>query len=170
MKRIVVDEEAAESKSRIAFVSLLRLNLRLMDNWRRVQIDIWGRAFDYESTLILIAIVVVGAERLLEHGVDPGLQTLANPMPLERLRRCNISSIAAATSLNRETVRRRIKSLEEAGLVTRDRGGVRIAFGVLQRPEMREVVRSQLFATARTVSELMQESILTTDNKRGGRD
>jgi hypothetical protein len=159
MIRIHLDEQAATEKSWIALVAILQCNLRLMENWRELQLKGWGRIFDYESTLILIAIVVIGAEPFLAAPLEDDLHRLEVPMPVDRLRQCNLSSIAATTSLNRETVRRRVQQLEEEGIVVRANRGVRIAPGVMQRPEMLEAVQAQLALIARTSNDLLRQGI-----------
>ncbi|HSQ99810.1 MAG TPA: hypothetical protein VLM36_07830 [Sphingomicrobium sp.] len=68
---IAVKTRAVEAKSRPTLISLLGLNLRLMENWRRVQIALTGRPLDYESTMILMAVVTIGADRLLRSGLPP---------------------------------------------------------------------------------------------------
>src|SRR5512146_1628903 len=96
-----VEREVAEAKSRLVHVSLLALNLRLMENWRSVQVAMSGAVPDYESTMILMAIIVIGAEKLLRTELDPELQTLARRLPQSRFSKVNFSSIAAATGINR---------------------------------------------------------------------
>lgn len=167
MNRLAVQSRIAEAKSRLALVALLRLNLRCMDNWRELQRKAWGRSFDYESTLILIAVVVIGAEAIVPNKLEKPVQDLATPMPLDRLRKCNISSIAATTSLNRETVRRRVNDLVERKLLAReDDGGVRMAPGVMQKAEVRDALNAQLSAVVRTVNELLGEGVLRLEKER----
>jgi hypothetical protein len=155
-----VERKVAGAKSRLVHVSLLALNLRLMENWRSVQITLGEAAFDYESIMILMAIIVIGAEKLLRTELDPELQTLALQLPQDRFSRVNFSSIAAATAINRETVRRRINDLQEAGLVVRDRDGIRIANGLLQFEVIRDIIDAQLDAVTRTVNQLSRLGVL----------
>jgi DNA-binding transcriptional ArsR family regulator len=155
MISVVVDDEKAEAKSRLALIALCTLTLRLMENWRRGVIEITGRPPDYESTMILSAIVAISAERLIRSGIETELETLANELPLEKLAKCNVSSIAAATGFNRETVRRKMKRLEADGLIAREEcGRVRLGSGLLQRPSVLAMVRSQLDAVRGTASSL----------------
>ena len=154
MVKIAVDEKEAELKSRLALVAILSCNLTLMENWRRLHAKIWGKSLDYESTVILAAIVVIGSERLL-HGVEPAFQTLGTAIPADRLRPCNLSSISAATSLNRETVRRRIVQLEDAGVVSRGpKGSVRMIIHDDQRDAIKKAVKTQLNLIRRTAMRL----------------
>lgn len=161
MSKITVDQSVADAKSRLALLTLLRFNLRLMENWRVLQLRAWDRTLDYEATMILVAVVVVRGELLLAEQLEPEFETLANELPRSRLRKCTVSSIAAATSLNRETVRRRVRQLEESGLLCRSEdGSVQMGPKVLQDPVMRESVQAQLFALSRAVNDLLETGVL----------
>jgi len=156
-----VQREVAEAKSRLAHLSLLSLNLRLMENWRSLQITAWGSVMDYESTMIVMAIIVISAEKLLRTDLDSELETLAQPLPQERLSRVNFSSIAAATAINRETVRRKVSDLLERGVVVRDEDGVRMAHGSIKFESLREIIDAQLDAVTRTANHLSRVGILS---------
>lgn len=86
----------AEAKNRLVGIRLAMLTLRMRDNWIRL----FG---DHQTALIALAIIVIMSERLLRSQLDPELESLVVPMPSEDLAKCNLSSIAAATGLNRET-------------------------------------------------------------------
>ena len=163
-----VEREVAEAKSRLVHVSLLALNLRFMENWRSVQISTRGSAFDYECTMILMAIIVIGAEKLLRTELDPELQTLARQLPQDRFSRVNFSSIAAATAINRETVRRKVNDLQKAGVVVRDKEGIRIAQNVLDFEVLRDVIDAQLDAVARLVNQLSRLGVLLVSEPPDG--
>lgn len=156
-----VQREVTEAKSRLAHLSLLSLNLRLMENWRSLQITAWGSVMDYESTMIVMAIIVISAEKLLRTDLDSELETLAQPLPQERLSRVNFSSIAAATAINRETVRRKVSDLVERGVVVRDEDGVRMAHGSIKFESLREIIDAQLDAVTRTANHLSRVGILS---------
>ncbi len=158
---ISVERKVAETKSRLVHVSLLGLNLRLMENWRSVRMALTGGAPDYETTMILMAIIVISAEKQLRTGLDCDLQTLAQRLPEDLLSRVNLSSIASATGINRETVRRKVSELQKAGFVERDRQGIRIIHGVLEFNVLREIIEAQLDAIARTVTQLTKLGALT---------
>jgi DNA-binding transcriptional ArsR family regulator len=159
-----VDRETAGSKSRLTHVSLLALNLRLMENWRSIQIATRGGALDYESTMIVMAIIVIGAEKLLRADLDPELQSLAHRLPLDRLSAVNFSSIAAATGINRETVRRKVSALQEAGMVIRDEDGIRMQHGVVTFEVLHDIIDAQLDAITRTVNQLSTLGVLVTSD------
>jgi hypothetical protein len=145
----VVSTSQAEQKSRLIGIRLAMLTLRMRDNW----IKLFG---DHQTTLIALAIVVIMSERLLRSEVDPELKTLAVPMPTRDLAKCNISSIAAATGLNRETTRRKVDQLVRMGLVVRDKGAIQLRPGFTQQKLARDVVRTQLDELRRTLNDLLR--------------
>jgi hypothetical protein len=161
MVRLKVDKAAVDKKSRFALVALLTCNLRLMENWRRLQEQGWGVVVDHESTMILVAIQVIRAGGILNAEVDDDFHSLETRVPADRIRKCNLSSIAATTALNRETVRRKVQNLERAGFVVRDEdGGVRLHPGTLQKPEVMDALLSQLHNFVRTGNELMRGGVI----------
>lgn len=162
---ISVERTAAKAKSRLAHVSLLGLNLRFMENWRTVQLAMAGAALDYETTMVLMAIIVISAEKLLRTDLDPALQTIAQRLPQDRVSKVNLSSVAAATGINRETVRRKVNDLQKAGLVARDREGIRVVHGVIGIDLVQEIIEAQLDAVARTVNHLVKLGVLLTDER-----
>jgi hypothetical protein len=158
---LVVSKEATATKSRLALLQVFNLNLRMMEEWRRVQIAITGQPLDYESTMVLMAITAIGGEQLIATGALRDCESLSTPVDINLLRKCNLSSIAATTGLNRELVRRRIGKLVRMGLVHREqRGGVRIAEGVMQRPELADAVTHQLRTIVNAVNRLRSTGVL----------
>ena len=158
---ICVDREAAAAKSRLVHLSLLGLNLRLMENWRSMQIATKGVALDYESTMILMAIIVICAEKLLRTELEAGLETLEQPLPEHLMSKANLSSIAEATGIHRETVRRKVNDLQNAGFVVRDRKGVRTANNGPRLEALQEIIGTQLTAVGRTVNHLSKLGVFT---------
>lgn len=163
-----VQREVTEAKSRLAHLSLLTLNLRLMENWRSLQMKAWGAVLDYESTMIMMATIVISAEKLLRAELDPKFETLTQPLPQESLSRVNFSSIAAATAINRETVRRKVSDLAKAGIVVRDQDGVRVAPARVDFEVLREIIDAQLDAVARTANQLSRLGILVRNERSDG--
>ena len=162
---ISVDRKAAAAKSRLVHVSLLGLNLRFMENWRSVRFAVPGTVLDYDTTLILMAIVVISAEKLLRAELDPELQTLAERLPRDRISKVNISSIAAATAINRETVRRKVNDLQRAGLIARERDGIRIVHGVIEVKVLQGIIEAQLDALVRTANQLSKFRVLLANDR-----
>lgn len=158
---LLVNPTATATKSRVALIHLLNLNLRLMEAWRSAQVKLFGAALDIESTMILMAIVAIGADKLVRTGNLKEFEDLSVPMDFRLLGKCNLSSVAATTGLNREMVRRKVGVLEKKGIVVRESGGsVRMAAGILQQPEVRESVNKQLRSIAATVDRLQKSDLL----------
>jgi DNA-binding MarR family transcriptional regulator len=142
-------------KGRLGVIHLAVLTLRLMENWRT-------QAGGYDQAMILIAIVAISSERLTRGTMPEYLENLEQPFPNEHLAQCSISSIAAATGLNRETARRKVNDLVERGLLVRvRRGEVRFVDGLLQQEGALELVAAQLEAFRRTAESLMRAGVLT---------
>ena len=151
---IVVDAEQATARSRMAAIRLALLTARNMDNWRR-------GVTDYDSAMILITVVAITAERLTRGGLERDLQNLETRLPAGRLAKCNISSIAAGTGLNRETTRRKVNALIAAGQLVRSAdGGVEFAPGVLQSADIVDLIRKQLDSFVRVANDLIRDGIL----------
>lgn len=162
---VSVEEEAAEAKSRLVHVALLNLNLRFMENWRSAQIHSGSPVLDYESLMILMAVIVISAERVLRANLETDLQSLAQQLPASDVRKVNLSSIAAATAINRETVRRKVSKLEEAGWLMRDKDGIKTVQGSIPYDVLRGIIRAQLDALTRTVNQLANLEVLSAKLK-----
>lgn len=155
-----VDDEEVGAKSRLVHIALLNLNLRFMENWRSVQMAAAGSVLDYESLMILMAIIVIVGERILRAELEPELQSLERLLPPERVGKANFSSIAAATGINRETVRRKVNKLQKAGWLVRDKEGIRTVPGVIPYEDLRGIIGAQLDALTRTVNQLTRLGVL----------
>jgi len=156
MVRLSTPSTQAAAKSRLVGIRLALLTLRLRENWQLL----FG---DREATLIGLAVIATVSERLLRTELDPALESLDKPMPLDQLSTCNISSIATATGLNRETARRRVDQLVRSGLLVKERGSVRLAPGFTQQKLACEVVQAQLDALRRSVNDLIREGAMTLE-------
>lgn len=155
---LVVEEFQAEARSRLVGVRLAQLTLRLMENWRAFLVD------DCEKAMILLAVAAISGERLTrgEPIAAEYLHLRPTLPPLKQVIYGNVSSIAAATGLNRETARRKLNHLVEAGVLMRTGKG-RYRFD----PTNREVDRimafvlKQLSVVVQTGSALMHDKIVT---------
>jgi hypothetical protein len=152
---LIVDAARADANSRLTGIRLTMLTLRWMENWRQ-DVD------DCEKALILVAVIAISGERFTRaEELEEELKDLRNVFPQDRLPKCNISSIAAATGLNRETARRKVNELIEAGFLIRSAGGmISFAPGILARDSTIDLVRKQLDAVVRVVNELMRDGVL----------
>lgn len=159
---LVVEKRAARANSRMAVIRLATATLRYMENWRHL-------AGDYDSAMIVVAIIAISAERLTRgEGLKGQLRDLRTPLPPGMMGPCNISSIASATGLNRETTRRRIGELERAGLLIRGLdGNVGFVPGLAQAPQTLEIVIRQLQTMARVTNDLVRDGSMKIDSPRG---
>ena len=149
-----IDSAAADANSRLTGIRLAVLTTRLMELWRR-------GTRDSDTAMIMVAIAAITAERFTRAGLTDDQKSLDWAMPLDRLAPCNVSSIAAATGLNRETARRRVNALVKAGALIRSEGG-EIAFplGRMQDPATALLVRKLLEAVVRFTNESIKDGVI----------
>jgi hypothetical protein len=150
---LAIDDQQTQEKSRVAGLRLVLLSLRLMEYWKH-SVD------DYDRAMILISVAAISAERLLR-SMDGPYEALSAVVPPERLAKCNVSSIASATGLNRETTRRKVESLIAEGLLVRmDDGSLTFTPGVMQQDSTFALVRKQLETIVKTANDLIRDDIL----------
>jgi len=151
---LIVDEEKLDANSRPTAIALTLFTMRCMENWKQ-QVD------DYDQAMILVAVVAITSERLMRGGLKPEERRLDEAISLERLGRCNISSIASATGINRETARRKVMSLVRQGLLRRSSdGSIAFAEGLLQEPTTAALIRRQLETVLRLTNDLGRLGVL----------
>lgn len=151
---LTINEEHASAKSRLAAHRLISMQLRLMELWREV-------TGGHEEALIIMAVVAITGDRLTRLDISPELRNMAHPVPRTLLGRCNISSLAAATGLNRETARRVINRLIERGILERtpDRS-INFTAGRMQGPNAYRISGVQFEEFVRTANALMRDEVL----------
>ncbi len=161
---VVIDSAGADANSRLTAIRVTVLTARLMELWRR-------GTRDTDTAMILVAVAAITTERLTRAELAPEMRRLDSQVPIEMVGAANISSIAAATGLNRETARRRVNALVGEGLLVRsEKGEVRFPPGYLQRPEAAALVRRILETVTRFVNEELKDGVLRlTQAPRGGR-
>jgi predicted transcriptional regulator len=135
---------------------LAALTLRLRANW----IKLFG---DADTAAIALAIVAITADRLLREELEPGLENLAVPLPTDALASCNISSIAIASGFNRETARRKVDQLVDAGFLLREGGKIRLSQSLTQRAEAIAMVRQQVEDIRKAANDLLREGVLAIE-------
>ena len=152
--QLTIDNEALEANSRLTAIRLALLTSRSMENWRR---DVG----DNDSAMILLAVVAICGERLTRTELPEQLRSVATSLPPGFAAGCNVSSIAAATGLNRETTRRKVNALLEAGYLNRsEEGEISIPAKLQQDPETLDFVRRQLEAVVRLANEAVRDGVL----------
>lgn len=151
---IRVNEPLLEEKGRPAAISLAVYTLRAMEMWKR-------HVPDYDCAMIMIAVIAITAERLLRSELDPEYGPLSKPIDLELLGKCNVTSIAHATGLNRETTRRKVNDLIKRGRLARlEDGTIFFRSGLTQEPAVRELVRRQMIEIAAVFERLLRLGVL----------
>ena len=154
---VTIDEDAACGASRPAAIALALFTMRWMEQWKH-DVD------DYDGAMILVAVAAITSERLLRTELSIEEKELSHSIKPERLAQCNVSSIAAATGLNRETTRRKVNALVEQGLLVRGvRGSIAYRPGLVQEAATIALVRRQLDTVVRLANELLRMGVLKVD-------
>lgn len=152
--QLTIDKQASAAMSRLTAIRLALLTSRAMENWRQ-------GVGDNESAMILLAVVAITGERLTRAELPEDLRSVATPLPPGYAAGCNVSSIAAATGLNRETTRRKVGALIERGYLYRSPQG-EIGFPIerQQDPETLEFLMRQLEAVTRFANDSIRDGVL----------
>lgn len=143
----------SELRSRPAVITMCVLTLRLMENWRAVVRQAGDDPTDADCALIVMAVVAIGAEKFTRGELGAELHSLTQAMPQGRLNKCNLRSIASATGIHRETVRRKVSKLQQLGILDYDPvDGIRVPPSFAAREEVLEIIEAQIEALVRATS------------------
>jgi hypothetical protein len=149
-----VDDEQFEAKGRLAGIAIALSTMRAMERWR-------ANLTDYDCVMIMVSVIAISSERLLRSELDPKYARLEEPIDPALLAKVNISSIAHATGLNRETTRRKVNDLVEQELLTRFAdGSVGFRPGLVQEQRIRDQIRGQLGEIAAVANQLIRMGVL----------
>ena len=152
--QLVIDEERANATTRITGIRAAIMMTRSMEVWRRER-------HHPQNVLIIMAVISITAEKLIRADLDPKYHTLEVYFPLERLQGCNVASIAAATGLNRETVRRRVQVLVRDGSLIRTKTGeIALSPDRVKERSALDLVRRQLEALVRFANESLRDGVI----------
>jgi hypothetical protein len=152
--QLIIDEDRAAASSRMTAIRAAMMLMRSMELWRRDRLD-------PQNVLIILAVISITSERLMRAPLDPKYHALSNYLPLEQLQDCNVASIAAATGLNRETVRRRVQDLIDSGsLIRTDSGAIALPPDKVNEESALELVRRQLEAVTRFANDSLRDGVL----------
>ena len=152
--QLTIDNSALEANSRLTAIRLALLTSRAMENWRE-------GVGDNASAMILLAVVAITGERLTRTELPEPLRSVATALPPGVAADCHVSSIAAATGLNRETTRRKVGALIERGFLGRcARGEICFPAERQQDPATLDFVRRQLEAVVRFANEAVRDGVL----------
>lgn len=154
---LVIDPSAADRNSRVTGIRLAILLTRLMEQWRL------GR-HDAENALIVVAVIAITSEKLVRAGLTADQRSLEEFLPLSKLQGCNVSSIAAATGMNRETVRRRVgRLIDDGSLIRTEAGEIALPPERVNDETALSLVRSQLEAVTRFMNETLRDGAVVID-------
>ena len=149
-----VDEEQFDASGRLAGIAIALFTMRAMERWR-------ANLTDYDCVMIMVSVIAISSERLLRTELDPKYRRLEEPIDPALTAKVNISSIAHATGLNRETTRRKVNDLIEQGLLTRfEDGSVGFQPGLVQTERIRSQIRGQLGEIAAVANQLIKMGVL----------
>jgi hypothetical protein len=148
-----VDQNAAQSKSRLAAHRIIGFALRYMEIWQQ-------SCGGYKEAMVLMAVVAITGDRLTRLD-ERGLSDMSVPVPPCELGQCHLSSIASATGLNRETARRVVARLIARGILIRsEQGLVQFVAGHIQRDPAKSLNAKQIEEFCRTANLMLQDGII----------
>jgi predicted transcriptional regulator len=138
------------------------MTLRVMEHWRQ------HLGLGYEEAMIVLATAAITMEKFTRSEFAPKLENIQRPMPSAQLARCNVSSIAVAVGLNRETARRKVNRLVENGMLLRDRdGSLRLSPEYTLSVPTSEMMQRQLETLVHTANDLVRDGILQQLQREG---
>ncbi len=150
-----VDEAKFEESGRVAGIAIASYTMRAMERWR-------AHLTDYDCVMIMVSVIAISTGRLLRAGVPDPYRSLGAAIDPKMLGKVNISSIAHATGLNRETTRRKVNDLVEQELLVRfEDGSIGFRPGLVQEERIRTQIRGQLGEIAAVVNQLVKMGVLT---------
>jgi hypothetical protein len=150
---LLIDDDSAARNSRLTGIRLAILTARSVELWRR-------GVHDVQNAMIIVAVIAITSEKLTRVDLPPEHRALENYLPLEKLQKCNVSSVAAATGLNRETARRRVEALIKGGsLIKTADGEIALPPARVQEPAALALVRKQLEAVTRFVNDALKDGV-----------
>jgi hypothetical protein len=151
---LTIHSAKAEANSRPIGLRFAMMTLRLLEHWRS------HLGVDHDSALIVMATAAITMEKFTRAGLTPELHDIRCDMPPAQLTKCNVSSISAATGLNRETTRRKVRALIDAGVLLREGGSLRLGPEYTRGLRTSEMLRSFLETLVQSTNEFVRDGIL----------
>ena len=152
--QLTIDEERASATNRVTAIRAAIMMTRSMEVWR-------GERLDPQNVLIILAVISITSEKLVRADLDPKYHALDVYLPLDQLQGCNVASIAAATGMNRETVRRRVQALiRDGSLIRTEAGAIALPPERVNQRSALELVRRQLEALVRFANDSLRDGVL----------
>lgn len=154
---VLIDEAGFEECSRVAGVAITAYTLRALEKWR-------ANLGDYDSVMIMIAVIAISSDRLLRIDLPPEYRSLSVPVDPALIGKVNVASIAHATGLNRETARRKVNALIAQGNLARAADGdISLTPGLTQSDRIRDQARGQLGEIAAIANQLIKMGALAEE-------
>jgi hypothetical protein len=154
MPQLLTDEAQFRSHDRVAGIRLGALYLRQRAAWA-------GLFGSNDAAAIMVAVAVIRSERMLRDRANSGTKTFSVPVPGGELGPCNISSVAVATGMNRETARRKIRELVRAGMLANENGELRFVPGFTQQAAFANTIREILENLRSAGNDLLRLRVFT---------
>jgi hypothetical protein len=131
------------------------MTLRLLEHWR------FHLGLDTSSALVVLATASITMEKFTRTDLEPDLRNIRHAMPPERLTKCNIASIAAATGIGRESARRKVHALMAAGILMRsDDGALRLSPDYTRLVPTDAMLRAHLETLVSSTNDFLRDNIV----------
>ena len=151
LTQLCVARARLKSNTRPVGLRFALITLRLLEHWRS-HLDL-----DTDSVLIVLATLAITMEKFTRGELEAELRDVNTTIPPGYLSRCNVSSIAAATGMNRETTRRKVGDLVEAAILVRDtRGWLRVSPEYTRAVPTDRLICSHLESLVHATNELLR--------------
>lgn len=151
---LTIQTPKAEANSRPVGLRFALMTLRLLEHWRS-HLNV-----DHDSALIVMATVAITMEKYTRADFEQQDRDIRADMRSDQLTQCNVRSIAAATGLNRETTRRKVKALVESGVLLREGNSLRLSPEYTRSVRTSELLRSLLETLVHSTNELTRDGVL----------
>jgi hypothetical protein len=153
--KLLINDKEKDDQSRVTFIRLVSLQLRLIELWTE-------SSGGFQEALVQLAISAIIGDRFTRGAPEMGLRNMLNPVPPALFKtRCNLSSIAAGSGLNRETVRRIVNRLiKEGRLIRLADNSINFAPGRAQSSMVQRLGQQQLEEFCRTANLLLRDRLL----------
>lgn len=154
-ERVVTNPAKIDENWRVAVCSLMNLYLTMQ---RTMAASTPGGPTEL---LIYATVAVANVQRLMRERNIPKHLMGTDPVPREWVVPISRNAVATASGLPRETVRRHVARMIEAGLLVDDpRGGVSLPSGVIQQRNLEPFLEGMLTNFARSVDELLRIGVI----------
>ena len=155
LTQLCVARARVESNTRPVGLRFALITLRLLEHWRSY-LDL-----DTDSVLIVLATLAITMEKFTRGDLEAEFRDVNTTIPAGYLSRCNVSSIAAATGMNRETTRRKVGDLVEAAILARDsRGWLRVSPEYTRAIPTDHLICSHLESLVHATNELLRVGVV----------